>query len=267
MIKVPKKLCRDCVAWKHHRTPFPMAFSYRASEPLGLVHADICGPISSPTLEGSRYFLLVIDDYTRLTWVAMLHQKYDAFEAFKRFKTLAETEKGVKIKALRSDKGGELTSTDFTSYCLSHGIKRQLTAPYSPQQNGVVKRKNMTVISMVRAMLKEKNLPRELWVEAVSTTVYIINCSLTKSLQGQTPHEKWTRRRPSVDHIRTFGSIVHVKDTKGHLSKLEDRSKPMIFIGYELGSKAYRCFDPVNSKVIISRDVIFEEGEKWTWST
>ena len=115
---------------------------------------------------------------------------------------------------------------------------------------------------IVRAMLKEKNLPRELWGEAVC----IINCSLTKSLQGQTPHEKCTGRKPSINHMRIFGSIVHVKETKGHLSKLEDRSKPMIIIGYELGSKAYPCFDLVNSKVIISRDIIFEEGEKWTWS-
>ena len=122
-------------------------------------------------------------------------------------------------------------------------------------------------MSMVRAMLKAKDLPRELWGEAVSTVVYITNRTFTKSLQGQTPHKKWTERKPSVDHLRIFGSIIHVKRTKGHLSKLEDRSKPMIFIGYELGSKAYRCFDVVNSKVIISRDVIFEEGEKWTWST
>lgn len=121
-------------------------------------------------------------------------------------------------------------------------------------------------MSMVRAMLKAKDLPRELWGEAVSTAVYILNRSFTKSLQGQTPYEKWTGRKPSVDHMRTFGSIVHVKNTRGHLSKLEDRSQPMIFIGYEVGSKAYRCFDPVNSKVTISRDVIFEEAEKWTWS-
>ena len=80
-------------------------------------------------------------------------------------------------------------------------------------------------------------------------------------------YEKWTVRKPSVDHMRTFGSIVHEKNTKGHLNKLEDRSQAMVFIGYELGTKGYKCFDPVNFKVIISRDVIFEEGEKWTWST
>ena len=195
----------------------------------------------------------------------MLQCKSDAFEAFKRFKNLEE--KGVKIKTLRSDKGGEFTSDEFSKYCVEHGIKRQVTAPYSPQKNGVVERKNRTIVSMVRAMLKAKDLPRELWGEVVSICVYILNRSSTKALQGQTPHEMWTRRKPSVDHMRIFGSIVHVKETKGHLSKLGDKSKPMIFIVYQLGSKAYRCFDPVNSKVIISRDVIFEEGEKWTWST
>ena len=131
----------------------------------------------------------------------------------------------------------------------------------------MAERKNKTVMSMVRAMLKAKDLPRELWGEVVSTVVYILNCSLTKGLQGQTPHEKWTGRKPLVDHLRTFGCIVQVKDTRRHQSKLEDRSKPMIFIGYDLGSKAYKCLDPVNLKVVISRDVIFEEAERWTWST
>ena len=122
-------------------------------------------------------------------------------------------------------------------------------------------------MSMVRAMLKAKDLPRELWGEAVKTAVYILNRSLTKSLKDQTPHEKWTGRKPSVDHMRIFGCLAHVKDTRKHPRKLEDRSIPMIFIGYELGSKAYRCLDPVNFKVVISRDIIFEESERWTWST
>ena len=105
---------------------------------------------------------------------------------------------------------------------------------------------------MVRAMLKAKDLPRELWGEAVSTAVYILNRTSSKALQGQTPHEKWTGRKPLVDHLRTFGCIAHVKDTRRHQGKLEDRSKLMIFIGYQIGSKAYKCLDPVNLKVVIS---------------
>ena len=150
----------------------------------------------SPTLGGSQYFLIIIDDFSQLTWVTMLQCKSDAFEAFKHFKSVAETEKGVKIKTLRSDRGGEFTLDEFSKHCLEHDIKRQLTAPYSPQQNWMVERKNMIVISMVRAMLKAKDLPRELWGEAVSNGVYILNRSSTKVLQGQSPHEKWTGRKP-----------------------------------------------------------------------
>ena len=133
---IPRKLCRNRVAGKHHRTSFPNKSSFRATEPLELIHIDICGPITPTTLGGSRYFLLIIDDFSQLTWVSMLQCKSDAFESFKHFKNLAETEKGMKIRTLRSDRGGEFTSGEFSKYCLEHGMKRQLTAPYSPQQNG-----------------------------------------------------------------------------------------------------------------------------------
>ena len=172
---IPRKLCRSCVARKHHMTSFPKKSSFRATEPLELIHIDICGHISPPTLGGSWYFFLIIDDFSRLTWVSMLHCKSDAFEAFKHFKKLAETEKGKKIKTLRSDRGGEFTLDEFSKYFLEYGIKRQLTAPNSPQQNGAVERKNITVVSMVRSMLKAKDLPRELWGEGVNTAVYILN--------------------------------------------------------------------------------------------
>lgn len=105
---------------------------------------------------------------------------------------------------------------------------------------------------MVRSMLKEKDLPQELWGEVVSTFAYLLNCSSTKSLQGLTPYEMWTKRKPHIDILWVFWSIVHVKSTRGLQKKLEDRSQPMVFIGYEVGTKAYKCFDLVNAKVNIS---------------
>ena len=122
-INMPTKLCRSCVAGKHPRNSFSKKSTFQEIEPLELIHMDICGPITPISLGGSRYFLLIIDDYSRLTWVAMLQNKSDALEAFKRCKNLAETEKGVKIKTLRSDRGGEFTSEDFSQFCLQHGIK------------------------------------------------------------------------------------------------------------------------------------------------
>ena len=169
--------------------------------------------------------------------VALLKEKSEALEQFKRFKLMAEAEKGVKIKCIRSDQGGEFTSEDFKELCDKSGIKKQLTAPYTPQQNGVVERKTRTIMGLERSMLKEKELPLELWGEAGSTCVYVLNKSSTKGVKGKTPYEKWNKRKPSVSHLRIFGSVAFVKAT-GRLSKLEDRSKCMLFMGYEAGSKS-----------------------------
>ena len=113
-------------------------------------------------------------------------------------------------------------------------------------------------------MLKDKSLPLELWGEAINTCVYVLNRSSTKSLQGKMPDEMWSGKKPKLSHLRIFGSIVHVK-TPGALGKLEDRSKEMVFVGYERGTKGYRCFNPTTHKVHLSRDVIFDEGRKWNF--
>ena len=104
-----------------------------------------------------------------------------------------------------------------------------------------------------------------MWAEAVNTCVYVLNRSYTKTLKDETPYENWSGRKPYVDHLRVFGSVVHVKPAR-KVSKREDRSILMILIGYECGTKVYRCLDPMNFKVTISRDVIFEESQSWDFS-
>ena len=146
---------------------------------------------------------------------------------------------------------------------VKRGIQRQLASPYTPQQNGVVERKNRTVVGLISSMLKDKSLPLELWGEAINTCVYVLNEFSTKSLQGKTPYEM-SGKKPKLSHLRIFGSIVHVK-TSGALEKLEDRSKEMVFLEYERGTKGYRCFNPTTHKVHLSRDVIFNEGHKWNF--
>jgi hypothetical protein len=109
-------------------------------------------------------------------------------------------------------------------------------------------------------MLKTANMPGEFWGEAVVTAVYILNRAPTRSLEGKTPYEVWHGKKPSVHHLRTFGCVVYVKDTRPHLAKLDARGKKGVFIGYEIGSKAYRVFDPVENKVLVSCDVAFDEN-------
>jgi hypothetical protein len=144
-------------------------------------------------------------------------------------------------------------------------VKRHLTAPYSPQQNGVVERRNQTVVGMARCMLKAKGMPSCFWGEAVTTAVYVLNRAHTHSVDGKTPYEAWYGKRPAVEHLRVFGCIAHVKSARPFLRKLDDRSTPMVFIGYEPGSKAYRVYDPATQRVHVSRDVVFDEAATWDW--
>jgi transposase InsO family protein len=145
------------------------------SRPLELVHTDLCGPTRTPTLQGERYFMLFIDDYTRMVWVSFLKEKSEALDTFKSFKALVENESDLRIKCLRSDRGGEFTSNDFNEFCEKYGIKRQLSVARTPQQNGVVERKNRSVQETTRTMLLEAKLPDKFWKEVVVATVYIMN--------------------------------------------------------------------------------------------
>ena len=137
--------------------------------------------------------------------------------------------------------------------------------PYTPQQNGVVERKNCMILDMTHAMLKNKNLPKVFWGEAISTAIYLLNRAPTKSLESKTPYEGWTGRQPSVEHLKVFGCIVFVKTLNKSLRKLDDRSIPMIFIGYEKGVKGYRTFNPVSHTIHITKDAVFEEEKSWNW--
>jgi transposase InsO family protein len=198
-------------------------------------------------------------------WICLLSTKDAAADAIKRVQAAAERKTEKKLLALRTDRGGEFAATDFVKYCAELGVHRQLTAPYSPQQNGVVERQNQTVVGTARSMMKAKALPGVFCGEAVTTAVYLLNRSSSKSVQGKTPYELWTGSTPGVQHLRTFGCIAHVKTTTPHLKKLDDRSRRMIFVGYEPGSMAYRAYDPVAERVTISRDVVFDEAAQWSF--
>jgi hypothetical protein len=116
-------------------------------------------------------------------------------------------------------------------------------------------------------MMESKGLPGKFWGEAVNTTVYLLNRTPTRSMVGGTPYEAWYGRKPSVDHLRTFGCVAHVKTVSSHKRNLADRSTPMIMTGYEEGSRAYHLCNPSTNKVIVTCDVVFEEDLSWIWNS
>jgi transposase InsO family protein len=147
------------LAGKHGRAPFPQQATHRATKSLELVHGDLCGPISPITPSGNRYMLLLVDDFSRYMWVSLLSSKDQAALEIQRIQAAVERKSGNLLCALRTDRGGGFTAAQFSQYCAELGIQRELTAPYSPQQNGVVERRNQTILVAARCMTKAKGLP------------------------------------------------------------------------------------------------------------
>lgn len=172
--------------WEIIKVTIPRRYkSWRARHKLHLVFTDVCRPMQTESHGGSRYFLLFIDDFTRMCWVYFLKYKHEVFKCFQRFLALAERQSGSQLKIIKTDNGGEFVSRDFNQFCVQKGIKHELTAPYSPQQNGVVERKNRTLVEKARSMLSDSALPNTFWAEAIATAVYLSSISPTFAVLGR----------------------------------------------------------------------------------
>ncbi|GJR53952.1 retrovirus-related pol polyprotein from transposon TNT 1-94 [Tanacetum coccineum] len=170
----------------------------------------------------------------------------------------------IRVESLGGNRGGEFLSKEFVAFCDDHGIKRELTAPYSPDQNGVAERKNRIVVEMTRSTLKSKSLHNSFWAEGVATAVYLLNISPTKAVWNETPYEAWCGNKPSVSHLRVFGCICYALCTiEKH--KPEEKSQKFIFVGYFTQSKAYRLYDPTHEKIVVNRNVLFDKSSSWKW--
>ena len=253
------ELCESCVQGKMHRTSFPKGGASRASAPLELVHSDVCGKINSKSLNNGEYFLTFVDDKTRYVWVYILKYKSQVFKCFLEWKAMVERSTKHKLITLRTDNGGEYTSHEFQSYLTQEGIKHELTVPRTPEQNGVAERLNRTLVEAVRSMLIGANLPQQFWAEALATAVYLRNRSLTK-VCNLTPYEAWHGNKPSVNHLKVFGCTAYAHISKEERKKLDAKAKKCILMGYGTCVKGYRLYNPVEKKIIYSRDVVFDEN-------
>ncbi|MCO5615015.1 hypothetical protein L7F22_069303 [Adiantum nelumboides] len=253
------KVCEACCLGKQSRSKFPRS-QIRTHATIDLIYADVCESVHIPSLGGHTYYVSFTDDYSRYTWVYFMKSKAEVFQIFKHFHMMVKTMTGRRIKILRLKNRGEFLSKEFSQYLLQHGIKRQLTCSYTPQQNGVAEMKNRTLFDTAKCMLKDKGLSNCYWAEAINTKCYLMNQSSTKILKGITPYEAFHKVKPKVHHLRVFGCLAftHVPDEKR--KKLDDKSRKCIFLGYSDVSKAYKLYDPIKKESFISRDVIFDEN-------
>jgi transposase InsO family protein len=250
------EFCETCVLSKHHKAPFPPSIR-RAEICLECVHGDLEGPLPYG-MGGMRYFMLLTDDYSGVSWEFRLRYKSDAWQAFRHWRAQVELQTGERVKRFRSDNGGEF-GAEFLNQLREAGIIWERTIPDNPQQNGRAEQKIGVLLERSTCQLKDANMPEWFWPAAVTNAVYMDNRTAHKG-RPCTPLELFTKTKPTVSHIRPFGCRAYAFIERKHrASKFGGRSRFCRLLGMEEYSKGYTLWDPHARKVIRSRDVIFDE--------
>jgi Reverse transcriptase (RNA-dependent DNA polymerase)/GAG-pre-integrase domain/Integrase core domain len=254
------KFCEHCVFGKQKKVQFQLS-STTSGGILEYIHSDVWGPSPHKSITGLEYFVTFVDDFSRMCWVFFLKQKSEVFETFRGWKTQVELQTGKKVKCIRSDNGGEYRSKEFDEYCASQGIVRHFTVPENPQQNGVAERLNRTLLEKARSMCSKAQLSKQFWAEAVNYSRFLVNVSPHSAIGFQTPFELWHGRPADYSVVKVFGSPAYALTPQSQRTKLDPKSKKCNFLGYNSGVKGYRLWDPEAGKLIVSRDVIFDESQ------
>lgn len=260
---IPKQenLCSVCIQGKMNKLKFPKTDHIRSQDVLDVIHSDVVGRITPSSLGGSNYFVTFTDEYSHYTCLYPMKTKDEVLDKFDEYRRMAETFHGKKIKALKSDNGGEYKSERFDNYLIKFGIKRQLSVPESPQQNGLAERLNQTLANITRCFLIESGANLNFWAEAACTAAYVLNKRPSTAIKGNTPERLWSNKEPNLKNLKVFGSRVwsHVRSYEKR-SKFDPKAKECVFVGYPDGIKGYKLWDLKNRKFFISRDVVFEEN-------
>ena len=260
--------CIDCIKGKYAKQIKKGAI--RSTGVLELIHTDICGPFSVKSVDGFDSFITFTDDYSRYGYIYPIKERSEALDKFKVFKAEVENQHNQKIKIVISDRGGEYYGRHtpygqvpgpFARFLQENGIVAQYSMPGDPQQNGVAKRRNRTLMDMVRSMLSYSTLSVNLWMEALKTATHILNRVPSKAI-AKTPFELWTGRKPNLNYMHVWGCPAEAKIFSPNAGKLDARTVSCHFIGYPDKSKGFRFYCPNQlTKFVETRHAVFLEDE------
>ena len=225
-------MCSTCHYAKHKRLSFSSSISH-ASNKFDLLHIDIWGACSKISMHGHRYFLTIVDDYSRFTWIHLMHTKAEARKIIIDFVAYIEAQFDGKVKTIRSNNGAEFLMHDF--YALK-GIIHQTTCVETPKQNGIAERKHQHLLNVTRALLFQANLPLNFWCFALPHAAYLINCSPIPFLNDKSPYEKLYEHPCDISNLRVFGCLCYISTLKTHRQKLDPRAHPCIHLPPRLPS-------------------------------
>ncbi|KAL4591437.1 hypothetical protein LXL04_004402 [Taraxacum kok-saghyz] len=256
-IENDSKPCEVCHKAKQVREPFPLS-DHSVTNLGDLIHLDVWGPYKVATTERCRYFLTVVDDYTRAVWVFLLKGKDEVFGHIVNFYNMIKNQFDKTIKIVRSDNGTEFINQNFNTFFETKGIIHQSSCVYTPQQNGIVERKHRHLLNVARSLLFQGGVPLRFWGECILTATYLINRTPSSVLKGKTPYELIYKTEPSLNHLRVFGCLCFATKLNMH-DKFASRSDKCVFMGYSNFKKGYKLWSLDSKSFLFSRDVKFYE--------
>ncbi|KAJ9562289.1 hypothetical protein OSB04_007449 [Centaurea solstitialis] len=255
-----EQLCSACEMGKIKKSSHKLKVEHNTSKPLQLIHMDLCGPMRVQSINGRKYVLVIVDDFSRYTWVNFLRSKDSASDIIISFIRNVQVRLQLPVQVIHTDNGTEFKNRKLDSFLDSVGITHTFSAARTPQQNGVVERKNRTLVEAARTMLTFSKLPLHFWAEAVASACFTQNRSLITKRFMKTPYELVYNRPPSIKFFRVFGCECYVKNDKDNLDKFSPKGDEGVFIGYAKDSPSYRVYNKKTRCVVESTNVDFEEG-------
>ena len=225
---IHNKVCEICPLAKQKKLPFPISNS-QSNKAFQLVHTDIWGPFSIPSYSGYRFFLTIVDDFTRFTWLFLMKTKTETQAILTNFLAYVHTHFNTNIQTLRSDNGQEFNMPTFYQ---EHGIIHQLSCVETPEQNVRVERKHQHLLNVARSLMFQSKLPLSYWTDCVLTATHLINRTPSYILNNQTPYQLLFQKPPNYNYFKVFGCLCFASTITNNRGKFHPRATKCIFLGY-----------------------------------
>ncbi|KAJ9552804.1 hypothetical protein OSB04_016849 [Centaurea solstitialis] len=254
-----ESLCAACEKGKQTRASFKSKQVSTINSPLHLLYMDLFGHVNIQSMGGKRFTLVIVDEYSRYTWVFFLRAKSETPQLIISFILRMEKYNQITIHSIRSDHGTELKNSVLDELLVSKGISQNFSSVRTPQQNGVAERRNRTLIEAARSMLIEAHLPSQFWAEA--------NRSLIVKRFKKTAYELIKGRKPNIEYFHIFGCNCYIKNDRDTLGKFDAKADDGFLVGYSTISKAYRVFNKRRQTIEESIHVKFDESNPFSSSS
>nr|GFA21298.1 hypothetical protein [Tanacetum cinerariifolium] len=236
-------LCSTCEQGKIHRKHHKSKMAFASNKPLYFLPMDLCGPMRVESINGKRYVLVVVDDYSRYTWVFFLYSKDEASNVIIYFIKKTQVNLQLQVQHVRTDNGTEFKNKTLAKFFNEVGIPQQFSAVRTPQQNGFVERRNRTLVEAARTMLTFANLPLFLWAEAITTVCFTQNHSIIHKCFDKTIYELMNKRKPNIKFFHVFGCRCYLLNDYEDVGKLKAKADIGVFVGYSKDSAAFRIYN------------------------